>query len=260
MKRILAMMLCLSLLCMGAVAIAEEEGETIASNPITYPDGSMDFDDAESATVNITAIATSTSLKETPDVYSVEIVWGDMQFAYGYGAKETVAKWNPEKHIYEYFEKDSDVEAKTGWYMLNEDEDLENDGAKAIGLTTQDAVMVFNHSNQPVDVAIAIEQGSAIEALSAKFTSNATGAVNETEDTDNNTKSYELKKATESVMNNEGEYTTDNRWVDDGSCVFGQISITGMTDNVELPEDNAVTIASMTVTISKHADAEADDE
>ena len=90
-KRFLSLVLCLCMMCTASVAFAADE--------VTYPEGTTTF--GTEVGVNITAIATDTAVTNAADVYSVEIVWGDMKFAWGRGSEEYPATWNPATHQYE---------------------------------------------------------------------------------------------------------------------------------------------------------------
>lgn len=246
MKRLLSLILCLCMLSMGAVAFAD------GSQSVTT-DENGDLTNA-SASISITAVATNKSEEAEDTVYSVEIVWGDMQWAYGFSGKTTVAKWNPEEHTYEYYEKNSENEAtgdkldssKQGWYLVNEATALTNKGANAIKLTTQDAVMVFNHSNKPVDVAISkTDESNKPENITVGDFAASTGVK-----TQNKEGKYELARGEKDRV-----YDKDN-----STCVGGTITVSGTPGESDLNGVTPVTLAKVSVTISKHTEAAVDGE
>ena len=223
-KRFLSLVLCLCLLSTATVALADNE--------VTYPDGQTNFDNEVG--VNITAIAKDTSITNADDVYSIEIVWGDMKFAYGYGSGTTTATWNPETHEYEVTNTSDNSEATKGWYMLNEGTEVKPSSTNFdLSAGTQDTVMVFNHSNQPVNAKIVITDEIDSENLTATFTkSSGSELVEGSSDT------YALEAGVE-----KDPYNADK------ANVIGKVSITqeSMTSTTEL------TIAKLNVTISKPA-------
>lgn len=232
-KRFLSLVLCLCLMSMATVALAESK--IFDNSAITEGNASQE--------INITAVAVSTSEENAATVYSVEIVWGDMKFAWGYSSETTTATWNPETHTYTYESKTDDEDAKEGWYMLNETTALSHTGAEELGLTTQDAVLVFNHSNAKVDVAITTEDVTSdadVDTLDATF--NASNDTVAEEGTGDNT--WTLKEGTVGTV-----------YANDGSSVAGTVSI---DKDMTTPEsyEEAVTIAKLTVTISAHTETE----
>ena len=232
-KRFLSLVLCLCLMSMATVALADTT--TFDHDAITGNEASE--------TIDITAVAVSTSEENAETIYSVEIVWGDMKFAWGYSSETTTATWDPETHTYSYESKTDNEDAKEGWYMLNETTALKHDGAEELGLTTQDAVLVFNHSNAKVDVAITTEDEKSeadVDALTATFNvSNDTVAEAGTEDN-----TWTLK-----------EGTVGDIFANDGSSVAGTVSIDKEMTSPESYEE-AVTIAKLTVTISAHTETD----
>lgn len=225
-KRFLSLVLCMCMLCTAGVALADNE--------VTYPENQTTTFNTP-VDVEITAIAKNTAVEDAEDVYSVEIVWGDMKFAYGYSSESTTAEWDPATHTYKMTTEDGN-DATKGWYMLNESTSLTNTGAVELGLTTQDAVLVFNHSNKPVDVKIAIEDitadGGDTEELKAKFAT--TGG--ETTSTDGST--YTLSAGVEQDVYNK-----------DTASVYGKVSME--SDKTEYT--TSTPIAKLNVTISKPA-------
>lgn len=235
MKRFLSLVLCLCLMCTASIAFAATETQE--------PDESGAF---EGATVPITAIAKSTAIDQNDAVYSVEIVWGDMKFAYGYSAETTTAVWVPSEHAYTVYENDENGEvtenvASKGWYMLNEETKLNVANSAKLDdnddfiLDTQDAVMVFNHSNRAVDVKIEVEEEETTpEDLTAEFTKAGNAAASATAEN-----TWALTAGTE-----------NNVYADDGSCVIGTVKI----KESEMTSTTTLTVAKLNITITK-ADA-----
>lgn len=242
MKRLISLILCLCMLSMGAVAFA-------ADNKMTET-ATDDTDFGEGASIDITAVATNKSEDAENTVYSVEIVWGDMQWAYGFSGKTTVARWNPVTHTYDYYKKDSDTGETTDnkldstaqdWYLKNEATALTNTGAEEIELTTQNAVMVFNHSNKPVDVAISkTDEDDKPDTITVNNFTASKGVT-----TANDDGKYELARGEKKVV-----YSATN-----STCVGGTIKVTGTPDESDLDEETPITLAKVSVTISKHTAA-----
>lgn len=231
-KRFLSLVLCLCLLGMASVAFADTDVQT--PNPDNFAGKELD----------ITAVATNTAEESTTTVYSVEIVWGDMQFAYGYSSAVSEMQWNPETHMYDIpVVKGTGAEANKGWYMLNEDTPVAVTNPKQTDdsfiPTTQDSIMVFNHSNATVDVEIKTSDVPDTASLTATVAANADCSANTTDITGGF--SCTLSKGADGDI-----------YKNDGSCVYGTVSINGVI-SVENADaySSEVTIAKLTVTISK---------
>lgn len=181
MKRFLSLILCLCLLGTASVALADGEldltnaanvadanGNKLSANDSGKKTGNFDTNYSTDITVQV-GDATENAYS---DVYSVEIVWGEMAFTWG-NKKTTTYTWNPETHSY------TSTETKTenkDWHLVNGNP-LTHEGAQEIGYTTQGSVMVFNHSNQPVTATISVDNTSDatnITNLDAQLTNSAT--------------------------------------------------------------------------------------
>lgn len=261
-KRFISLILCLCMLCMGTIALADDTPAPVTTDVVDL-DSAPDHDPAEADNMgdlgkgystDITAIAENDTETVTPIKYSVEIVWGDMQFAWGYVYTEEEI-WDPETHTYKTVTiGDDGFNGTKDWYMVNNDEGdaLKNAGAVAMDLTTQDAVLVFNHSNAPVDAKIDIDNSANTDAINAagidaSFNVASTKAPNK----NTNTGAYQLNYGTEGKP-----------FADDGTSIMGTISLTkpegqdaidaleaalGATDE----NPTAKVVAKLTVTISK---------
>lgn len=75
--------------------------------------------------------------RTAPPVYSIDIVWGDMQFTY---EKSGQMNWNADTHTY-------------------------TDNTTTAWIPSGNTVSVTNHSNQAVDVALAYEKSTSYEAI-----------------------------------------------------------------------------------------------
>lgn len=234
-KRFLSMVLCLCLLCTASVALADNE--------VDLPDDKTANLGTENS-VNITAVAVESPDVTQVDVYSIEVVWGDMQFAYGY-TKNTTKTWDPDTHEFIYTVTGSTNEATEDWYMVNESKALELDAANDVGLTTQNAVMVFNHSSQPVDVKIAIDDVDDVETEGA-FNLTATFTKKE----DNAAQAHATEQYTWVLK----EGKIGDRYENDGSCVMGTVKINEKPEGDDVATyKSAIPIAKLSVTVSKPA-------
>lgn len=124
MKKLFVMIMAFLILAVPVTAFAAEE-------TITSENGSQSID----------VQAKYTNGTTTPDVYSVDVTWGAMQFTYSAsGTKE----WDPSTHQYT-------DNTTTGW--------------SASGNT----VTVTNHSNKDVDVTFAYAKTSGFDGVSGAF-------------------------------------------------------------------------------------------
>jgi len=78
-----------------------------------------------------------------PEVYSVDVTWGKMEFTYSVGGTRT---WNPDTHLY-------DDKSTAGWTEDGND------------------ITVVNHSNKPVNVAFSYEAAQGFSDIIGSFTS-----------------------------------------------------------------------------------------
>lgn len=76
-----------------------------------------------------------------PEVYSVDVTWGKMEFTYSVGGTRT---WNPATHLY-------DENATAGWT---------EDG---------NGITVVNHSNAEVNFAFTAQAAAGFEAIALNF-------------------------------------------------------------------------------------------
>lgn len=91
---------------------------------------------------------------ETENAYSAEIIWGDMEFAWGsYGGQNQV--WDPENHVLSVSTED----VQQGWYLKNPAK-LSGQGATAVGNPDHSHVLVFNHSCYGIQVAASMRDNN----------------------------------------------------------------------------------------------------
>ena len=101
---------------------------------------------------------------ETENAYSTEIVWGDMEFAWGsYGGQNQV--WDPENHVLSV----NTEEVQNGWYLLNEAK-LSGAGATAVGNPVHSHVLVFNHSCYGIQVAATMRDSNTNDNITPALT------------------------------------------------------------------------------------------
>ena len=229
-KRLLSLALCLCLLSTATVAFAANESQS--------PDETTGLFAGKS--VDITAIAKNTAIENAPDVYSVEIVWGDMAFAWGYedptanDPAASAAVWNPATHQYE-INGTAVTAGDKAWYMPNTEALTVVYGDKleqgdTFVKTTQDSVMVFNHSSLPVDVAIAIDNtADDVDAI-------ATAGID--------------ASFVRAEVNKQLGVTVGDVYAEDSSLV-NQVKLSEPTDESVLPTDAPKVVAALNVTISK---------
>lgn len=233
MKKIISMLLCVCLLSSMAV-MAFADGE------VSYPTGKTgNFDTPYS--VDITAIASNSTATAQNHNYSVEIIWGDMAFAWGYtAAKEST--WDPDTHTWSEATNIDTSTATKAWRLVTETA-LTDPGAVAANLTTNDAVLVYNHSSLPVLAKIEIDNTDATTDViyEAGITANFTAtSANSTTDASGN---YTLVAA---AVDSARHDLTNNK----NAMVYGQVSLTNPTDESKILE-TVSNVAKLNVTISK---------
>lgn len=97
---------------------------------------------------------------DTPFVYKVEIEWGDMQFAIG-DMTDGLKIWNPKNHTYRWTGEQPGADE---YYLVNAETYLGEGKAYAeTAITntehrTQAHIVMFNHSNAPVDVQVDLSE------------------------------------------------------------------------------------------------------
>lgn len=122
MKKAIAVLLSLALVfCTGIVVLADSAVDTISSVESQN----------NTAEKNVTATYTP---GVAPATYSVDVIWGDLQFEY----KAPDKVWDPESHVY-----NNDPEDNSGEWIAAEE------GANTI--------KVENHSSEPVEVSFAFD-------------------------------------------------------------------------------------------------------
>ena len=267
-KRFMAALLCLCLLTgvwtAAAYATDLEGGDAIvmpstgSGSPLTVDnieattgEGYDVFDTANdiaySKSIDIYAQAIDTAIENAGTVYKVEIVWGDMAFAWGADDKITKT-WNPTDHSYS---NDANQREK-GWYLLDKENALTklayNDGSYSniLSGTAQNYVVMFNHSNAAVNANVKlteIYQGAedttnidliTASLLPAAFGVTGTGAANGGYD-------YALSYDTESGV----IYSTTN-----DTAAAAYVELTGQPNDGVLNASAPTTVAKITVTLS----------
>lgn len=126
MKKAIAVLLSLALVfCTGIVVLADDADDTISTiSSVESPNNK--------ALKNVTATYTPGA---EPATYSVDVIWGDLQFEY----KAPDKVWDPENHEYYY----EDPEDNFGeWIAAGEGDNT---------------IKVENHSSVPVEVSFAFD-------------------------------------------------------------------------------------------------------
>lgn len=143
MKKVFIMILTLMLVAVPVTAFAAED--TITS---------------KNENRNIDVHAKYADGTSTPDVYSVDVVWGAMQFTY---SASGTREWDPSTHQY-------------------------TDNTTAGWTENGNTVTVTNHSNKAVDVAFSYAKASGFDGVSGSFSVTdytlAAGAENNVEGAD----------------------------------------------------------------------------
>lgn len=111
----------------------------IAATPVTAFAASGTLKDDESHTIDVRAKYADSSA--TPDVYSIDVVWGAMQFTY---TKQGTKVWDPSTHEY----TDS---VTSGW------------------VASGNTVKVTNHSNKSVGVSFSYEKATGFDGIDGTF-------------------------------------------------------------------------------------------
>lgn len=127
-----------------------------ASGALAQTDNLDNFtkDIAGQATRKVIAVLDNREDIETANAYSAEIVWGDMQFAWGtYGGQAQV--WDPVTHQM----KDNTEGVQQGWYLVN-DSKITGDGADVVGNPDHSHVLVFNHSCYGIQVSATMQDSN----------------------------------------------------------------------------------------------------
>lgn len=184
-KRFLSALLCLCLLS-GLLAVTVFADSVIADNlDTTTGDNYAEFtSDTYSKDIDIYAQALDSESTRKNDAYKVELVWGDMAFAWGSKVTET-KKWDPTTHTYEVTE----AKEEEGWWLIDDSTELSlshdtgNAYANIVTGTKQNNVLMFNHSSKPVNANVSIAVADANSGITpsiadASFGTTGTAANN----------------------------------------------------------------------------------
>lgn len=141
----------------GNALTVDNIASTTGSN---YAEFDTEAEVAYTQGIDIYAQAFDSAIANATHVYKVEIVWGDMAFAWG-ATDEITKTWHPNEHSYT---DDADSREKK-WYLLDETTELtqleyDTDGtyASILSGTAQSYVVMFNHSDQPVNANVKITE------------------------------------------------------------------------------------------------------
>ena len=232
-----------------------------------YADGSTSKTTEEDKALpysNNSIDVTAKAQNEAPNasaVYEVELVWGDMAFAWGThdtageeNGQDYTLTWNPETHKYE----DNGDEALTkeaGWYLISEEtltlpergvDDAVESASSVVTTAKNDNVLIFNHSNAAVKAEITVNEdttdGSSEYDADTKLT-NVSGYASTDSTTSDTSIIYELPAAKLSDIYN-----------NDTTAVV-QVAPTKTDVDAEDLKD-VKTIATITVTISQVINAD----
>ena len=113
-------------------------------------------DGTEDTTIDVKAVYSSGTT--TPDVVSVDIAWGAMEFTYSVGGTHT---WDPVNHVY-------------------------NDNTSATWTPKGNTVTVTNHSNVAINANLTFDVESAYQGLTGSFGEKASLSLPSAVDTDPN--------------------------------------------------------------------------
>lgn len=122
-----------------------------AANPETLSGSGLPFStSAENGKVTVTVSDNSTTM-----VYNVEVSWGDLTFTYNVNANS--GTWDPELHKY------SNDSSSAGW--VNEG----GDTIANLSITRNNAITIINHSNAPINIAVAPNDADAEDIYTVTF-------------------------------------------------------------------------------------------
>lgn len=179
-KRFMSALLCLCLLS-GLLAATAFADSVIADNlDATTGDGYAEFpaDSAYQQQIDIYAQALDSDATRKNDTYKVELVWGDMAFAWGSKVTET-KKWDPTTHTYGVTEE----KETAGWWLIDEttpltlSHDADGSYSNVVTGTKQNNVLMFNHSSKPVNANVSIALADANSGISPSIADASFGAV-----------------------------------------------------------------------------------
>lgn len=251
-KRFMAALLCLCLLT--GTFTAAYAGEIIADTlDSTTGDGYAEFDtsadEAYSMEADIYAQAFDNAIVNAQDVYKVEIVWGDMAFAWG-ATDEITKTWQPADHTYSSNANDRNEE----WYLISDSKltklEYNTDGTydSILTGTTQNYVLMFNHSNQPVDANVKIteiyqnaEDSSNSDNITAMLTLDNAFGTTAAENAADGGYDYALSYDTETGV----IYSKEN-----GTAAAAYVQLSGKPNDGVLNDTTPTTVARITITLS----------
>ena len=175
-KRFMSALLCLCML--GGLLAA-----TTFADPVFVTADDFDENGIYTTETDIFAVAMDGDGTVKNDAYKVEIVWGDMAFAWATEVTETQV-WQPATHTYDI----QTVHGESAWRLVDEDTALtlsrDADGAYTdiVTGTKQSNVLLFNHSSKPVDANVSIVAADADSNITPSISDanfGAAGAVAE---------------------------------------------------------------------------------
>ena len=241
-------------------------GLVIVDNIESTTDGNYATFDTEtevaySKDIDISAQAFDSAIANATHVYKVEIVWGDMAFAWG-ATDEITKTWHPDDHSY----TDDADDRENKWYLLDEATELtqleyDTDGtyASVLSGTAQNYVVMFNHSDQPVNANVKItEIYQDAEDTGDADSDNITAALNPVEgfgttatQAGDGSYDYQLSYDTETGV----IYSKAN-----GTAAALSVGLDGEPADGVLNAETNTTVARITITLSIPQEAEPDIE
>lgn len=260
-KRIITLLLTLCLLMgMATAAFAEDatSGPSAGTEDIT---GDSTFTSGANQTeIGVWAKLEDENITAVDEVeYNVELVWGDMTFAWGKNSQaennEVVRNWDPETHTWDT--NDEVDEANTGWYLVNEETALNSSYSFLPTDATQAHLYIYNHSTAAVDVNVAVNQaGYTTHNVVPKLHAGGFGVTTTTTVTDAGVDSMAFDLASAVVDEDYATNEADNDATVHGGDTAASVKVwpTETAPEDTLGED-PVAIAKLVVTISKDADA-----
>lgn len=144
-------------------------------------DPSDDADPNNPTAINVTGILMDDVTTVEDTVYSVEILWGSMAFEYHTTNTEAGKTWNAATHSWEL--NGTPESSSAEWRLRSSDAlTLPGTGSTIFPNADQSYAVVFNHSNDAVDVDMAIAMYAAGEGIDVSL-ANVSGGVQGTAST-----------------------------------------------------------------------------
>lgn len=194
-------------------------------------------DDNNPTAINVTGILKDDVTTIEDLVYSVEIVWGNMAFEYHTTDTEAGKTWNAETHSWEA--NGTPSSSASEWKLYSSEALSLPDKGTVFTNADQSYAAVYNHSNDAVDVDMAITMYDSGSGITVSLT-NVTGGVQGTASATGTGLEYQLARG---VVDNVYHANTG---------AAAKVSLADKATNGLSEDPNAPTkVAKLSITISK---------